>query len=111
MQELNESIIKSENSQSEVENRVENVISEDATNNVDATLGADAATAVDVISQTDGVKDEVSADNSEEPMVDYSSFTREELLDALKELLKEDVMKIKNSFNGNPSILSANADG
>jgi hypothetical protein len=45
MQELNESIIKSENSQSEVENRVENVISEDATNNVDATLGADAATA------------------------------------------------------------------
>ena len=116
MQELNESIIKSENSQSEVENRVENVISEDATNNVDATLGADATTAVDVISQTDGVKDEVSADNSEEPMVDYSSFTREELLDALKELLKEDVMKIKNrvtsikvSFNTQTQVLHKEA--
>jgi len=85
MEELNESIINSEKSHSEKEEQVEVISSTEKTQN--------NATEEEVENME---QQEQTEEKYEEPSVDYSSCTREELVSAFKELLMDDVLKIKN---------------
>ena len=87
MEELNESIMNSETSLNEVEQKVEMTSTEEPK--------LDSATVADEM-QTVESEQTVSDEKFEEPVVDYSAYTREALVEALKELLNDDIMKIKN---------------
>lgn len=91
MEELNESIINSSNSLSEKEEQVEVISSTEETQ----TNAADEV--AEGIQQVEGsLPNEDVEEKYEEPVVDYSSCTREELLEAFKELLNDHVLRIKN---------------
>ena len=87
MEELNESIMNSETSLNEVEQKVEMTSTEEP--KVDSAIAADEM-------QTVESEQNVSDEKFEEPVVDYSTYTREALVEALKELLNDDILKIKN---------------
>ena len=87
MEELNESIMNSETSLNEVEQKVEMTSTEEPK--------LDSATVADEM-QTVESEQTVSDEKFEEPVVDYSAYTREALVEALKELLNDDILKIKN---------------
>ena len=91
MEELNESIINSSNSLSEKEEQVEVISSTEETQ----TNAADEV--AEGIQQVEGsLPNEDVEEKYEEPVVDYSSCTREELLEAFRELLNDHVLRIKN---------------
>ena len=92
MEDLKESIINPETSNVEVNNNAEILFSADETQKLDSV-------------ETDELSNQVAEDENEDslaekyedPTVDYSTYTREQLVDALKELVEnESILRIKN---------------
>ena len=91
MEELNESITNSETSLNEVEKQVEVISSTEEPQDTPVMEVDEIQHQMDVAMQ-----ETIAEEKYEEPVIDYSSYTREELLAALKELLDDDILKIKN---------------
>lgn len=90
MEDLKESIINPETSNVEVNNNAEILFSADEAQKLDSVETEELSNQV--------AEDEDSlAEKYEEPTVDYSTYTREQLVDALKELVEnESILRIKN---------------
>lgn len=92
MEDLRESIIDPETSNIEVNNNVEVSTSADETEKINSVDTEELP-----IQESEDEKEESLAEKYEEPTVDYSSYTREQLVDALKELVEnESILRIKN---------------
>ena len=92
MEDLRENIIDPETSNTEVNNNVEVSTSADETEKINSVDTEELP-----IQESEDEKEESLTEKYEEPTVDYSSYTREQLVDALKELVEnESILRIKN---------------
>ncbi len=92
MEDLKESIINPETSNVEVNNDAEILFSADEAQKLDSVEAEELSNQVAEDENEDSL-----AEKYEEPTVDYSTYTREQLVDALKDLVEnESILRIKN---------------
>ncbi|MBO7201546.1 MAG: DUF349 domain-containing protein [Bacteroidales bacterium] len=92
MEDLKESIINPETSNVEVNNNAETFFSADETQKLNSVETEELSNQAPEAENEDSL-----VEKYEEPTVDYSAYTREQLVDALKELVEnESILRIKN---------------